>query len=561
MGCGACPTLEQENKRNDRFMSSIFDKKNDNKENDKVSRREERTRKEQQESRKIRRIAIIVTTIFVLFVAAAVFLNSRFVRQSLTAITIGGVDFTAAEFDFFYNNAAGAYQEEMNSLHGDYASLYLPISGMPLSNQIKDYDTEETWADFFFNETIEHISDQVKRYNAARNAGYVLPDDMFQAIDELISEYRMYAEMYGQPSLDAFIHEYVGRNMNERTLRKVLEFVYTAESYSEHVRDSFVFETQVMVDYYADNRDRFDIFTYRYFLVLPEDVPYEDFETDEELEEAQEAALEEAAARAAQIVADLMSEEDYDVREEEFITIAQEFSEDEYDEFGFDEYEDPDPTLYTVPGAWLSSQFDTWLQDDERSRGDVEAIDAGFGSYIIFFVERDSNEYRMVEMNQILIMREVVEEFMFLEGVDDPEYIEALENAAAEARRRADEVMDMFISRGQTKEALIELIEEGFSDDMTEDGFFDRITKDPSFNGVVPEIEEWLFAPERQVGDIEMIETEEYGYHLVFFSGFGERYCDFLAAEELRDQEYERWADALAPVDFVKRWAFIFTWS
>ena len=537
-------------------MSSIFDKRTDDKKNDKVNRREERTRKEQQERKKTRRIAIIITIVFVLLVAGAVFLNSRFVRQSITAISVGGVDFSAAEFDFFYNNTATSYQEEMEALHGDYASLYMPVSGMSLASQIKDYETDETWADFFFSRTIEHISDQVKRYNAAINDGYVLPEDMHQAIDELITQYRMYAEMYGQPSLDAFIHEYVGRNMNERTLRKVLEFVYMVESYSDDVRSSFDFDAQVLADHYSENRDRFDIYTYRYFLVSTEPVFQEDFETDEELEEAREAALEEAIARAAQIVEDLINEEDYDLREEEFIAVAREFNEDEL--YG---HEDPDPTLETLPGLWLSSEFESWLQDDERSKGDVASIDAGFGSYIIFFVERDPNEYRMPEMNQILIEREVFDEFMFIEGVEDPEYIEAVENAADEARRRAEEVKDLFISRGASKEALIELIEEGFSDDMTEEGFYDRITKDPSFIKFVPEIEEWLFAPERQVGDFELIETEAYGYHLVFFSGVGERYCDFLAAEELRDKEYEQWEERLEPVDYVKRWAFMFTLS
>ena len=98
-----------------------------------------------------------------------------------------------------------------------------------------------------------------------------------------------------------------------------------------------------------------------------------------------------------------------------------------------------------------------------------------------------------------------------------------------------------------------------YPDDTTEGGFYDKISKSASQNKMVPEIEDWLFADGRQYGDYELIRTEDYGYHLVFFMGYGERLCDFLADSGMRTRDYNAWKESLAPVEATKRWAFTLT--
>ena len=519
-------------------MSGVFDKKAD-----KANRREERTRKEIQEKKKVRLITVIVIIVFALMLSGALFINSRYVRRSLTAITIGGVDFTAAEFDYFYNSAVNEYTEYMNSQFGEYAASYTPATDRPHSSQVRDDETGETWADFFINYTIEQVSEQVKYYNAAKAAGFVMTSEDRESMESELADFRMYAEMYGYPSLDSFLQAIFGVNMNETVLRSVVEFINTGVSYGRHVFNSLVYSDEQIAEHYYGNRDNFDSFTYRYFLIMADNVVREDFDTEEEYEEAEEAALAEALAEADRIAVEIFSEDDY-------IAAAREFDEVEFGE--------PDSTLRTYPGSWLAGPYKDWMLDDGRQYGDVASIEATTGAYVIFFIERDPNEYRMVSMRQILILPEDIGPEMFVDGEESPAYPEALEFADNVARERAEAVMALFIEGGATEDALIELMAE-HSDDPTEGGFYDLITKNSANNKMVPEIEEWLFDPARQAGDYELIKTEAYGYHFVFFVEHGERYCDFLAKNAMTDNDFREWTESLPDVDFEKRWAFMFT--
>ena len=519
-------------------MSGAFDKKTD-----KVNRREERAIKEQKEKKKIRLISIIVVVVFALLVGGALFVNSKYIRRALPAITIGGKDFSAVEFDYFYNNAYKEYEDYFNNNFGDYAASYLPSSEIPHSSQIQNYETGETWADYFNDYTVTQLSEMVQYYNAANEAGFTISQEARDAIEEEISNYRLYAEMYGYPSMDAFLQAIFSNYTNEKCLRNVLEFVSAASSYSESIRDSLTFSDAELAEYYSENRDSLDSFTYRYFLYRAETVLSEDYETDEEYEEAKSAALAVANDEAAEIVAGIESEEG-------FIAAAE--------EYGGEEYSDPDSTLKTYPGSWLGDTYGPWLRDEARVFGDVTSIEMTTGAYIVFYVSRDPNEYRMVEMNQILVMRDVPSADDYEEGEDDPAYLEAIANADPDAREKAETALNLFIEGGATKEALIGLMEE-YSDDTTADGFYDLISTDPAGNKMVPEIEEWLFAPGRQVGDYELIRTEDYGYHLVYFSGYGDRYCDYQADQGLRDIGYNEWKESLPEVESEKHWAFMFT--
>ena len=39
---------------------------------------------------------------------------------------------------------------------------------------------------------------------------------------------------------------------------------------------------------------------------------------------------------------------------------------------------------------------------------------------------------------------------------------------------------------------------------------------------MVDEFNEWLFSPKRKEGDVEIVKTEQYGYHIMYFAGEGE---------------------------------------
>ena len=518
-------------------MSGIFDKKTEA-----VNRREARTQKELKEKKKVRIIATTIVVVLAVLFCGALFLNSKFIRRTLPAITIGDVNFTAVEFDYFYNSAYLEFSEMINSDYPDYS--YLLPTGRPFSNQINYLNGEgEPWSETFIAMAVDTMTELAQFYSAAKAAGYTLTDEKRQELEDQISSLVMQAIMYGYPSFNSFLQMVYGPNIHEDSYRKVIEFSFIAREYSRHIYESFIYSDRELADYYNEKRDSLDNFTYRYFLVNAEYVYRDDFETDEEYEEASEAALEDAREKAAEIAAGVVTEND-------FLAAALDYNEDIYSS--------PDSTLIVYPGLWIGSEYESWIKDPERRLGDITTVDVASGTYIIFFVERDPNEYRMAEMRQILIMPETISADDYLEGEDDPQYLEDVENAWEQARERAETVLALFIEGGATEELLLELMEE-YSDDWTEGGFYDEISKDMSHKKMIREVEEFLFDPSREYGDFELVKSEAYGYHLLFFMGYGERYCDYTAERGIRERDYYAWLDSFTPIEAVRRWAFILT--
>lgn len=517
-------------------------------------RREARALQESKEKRKIKLTATIVIVVMVLLFLGALFINSKYIRRLMTAVTIEGVKFSAAEFDYYYNNAVYEYSSIMSEQMGDYASEYLPTNDRPHSSQIKDEETGETWASFFGMIAMERLSELVSYHKDAERNGYVMTEETRNNVEEEVASLKATAEMYGgqYSNFNTFLQEFYGASINEKTFRKIAEFIDTAAAYAEHVHDSFTYTPQSLKDYYAEKKDSLDIISYRYFLITAESVDESEFDSTDEYETAKETALTDALEKAAEVAESIESEED-------FIAAAREYNEDAY--------EDEDSTFYKTMGENLSASLRPWLIEAEREHADATAIEMTTGAYVVLFVSRDDNNYPMVEMRQLLFLREDTdpEDFYEYDEIDPEEfffdedaYDQAVELRDGLARARAYEAYDIFVAGGATEAKLLEMLEE-YSDDETEGGFYNQITTYEYQNKLVPEIEEWLFDPERQVGDYEMIKTEDFGYHLIYFTGYGELFCDSIAESRMRESDYNEWKENLPAPESEERWGMILT--
>lgn len=520
-------------------MSGMFDQKSD-----KASRKLARTQKELKEKKKKRTIMITVIAVLVVITAISVVANSNFIRRTLPVLTIDGVSFTTAEFEYFFNSE---YMEYVNLMQ-QFGMMggAMPDPNRPLSSQVFDPDTGQTWADFIIELTVERLTGLVRIYNAATASGFTLPDEWISDIDNEVAMMEMQAMFSGFPSTQSFLQHLFGVGMNERVYRSVLEFIALINAYNAHVRESFNYSAEALRSYYNDNRDELDVFSYRQFTIHIERPDPEDFENDEDFEIALADASKEAYALAVSIAEGIENEDD-------FIFAAMDYSE---------LYSEPDSTLRTTAGGRLAIDMSEWLLDESRDFGDITVIESNQGSNIIFFLSRDDNSYRTVGMRQILILRDQVDPFEFALGVDDPEYIASSEQAELEARERAEHVYALFIAAGGTEEALIELMDE-HSDDTTPGGFYDNITMFPYQSAhlntmrVVPELEAWLFDENRTIGDSELIYTSAFGYHLMFFTGFGEPFFELIAEDRMRTRDHSAWLDELPVGEPVWHFAFI----
>jgi hypothetical protein len=351
-------------------------------------------------------------------------------------------------------------------------------------------------------------------------------------VDEEMAMARMQAEMNGFPSTDSLLQQMFGSSMNESSYRSLLEFITTADSFSEHVRESFAYNPEALEAFYAESRDSLDVFHFRTFMVFAEDVEPDDFQSTEEYLAAVEDSLSEANAIARGIIAGITSDDD-------FIAAAMEYDEEFYAE--------PDSTLRMLQGDRLNAELEPWLLDESREHGDIEVIDSDRGSHIVFFVLRDDNSYNVTGMRQILILRDNVDPEDFIHGEDDLEYIAALAQAEENNRERAEAVFALFTAVGETEEALLGLMEE-HSDDTTEGGYYTNISRHPYQSAHVSAM---------KVGDTELVRTEAFGYHLLYFTGYGERFLDIIADDMKRTSDHNLWRDGLPDVLPVRHRAFV----
>jgi len=505
-------------------MSGMFDSKQD-----KAKKKIERTKQEEKERRKSRRFIAIVIAVLLVVSALAITINSSFIRRTLPVVTIDGVSFTTAEFEYFVNDEHLSARAQLQGMEA-----MLPDPGRPLSAQ-QSITEGVTWGEHFIGQALESLTEIVALYNAANASGFILPQEEHDLINEEMAMMTIHALNGGFQSSEQLLQHTFGVAMTNDIYRSILEFVALARAYSEHVLESFEYSDAELAAYYEENRDDLDFFNFRIVTIRAEMLDEHDFATTEDYEEALSGALEEARASAYNIIDGV--EDEYD-----FISAAEIHD--------FLVFHDPDASLRQTQGEWLPADTRDWMTDDARANGDTVVIEGEDVFFALFFISRDDNNYRIAGMRQLLISRAFVDPHEFDLGELDPAYILAVEEAEEDIRERAATVRELFEAAGETEDALIELMIE-HSDDFTDEGYYPNIAQafyqGETFTAlrVVPEIQEWLFEENREIGDWELIYTEAFGYHFVFFTGYGDVYADLIADDRLRVNEHEEWVDNL----------------
>jgi hypothetical protein len=532
-----------------------------------ASSRQLRSFYEDRDKKRTTKTAIIIAAVLVVLFAAAMTINSNFIRRGTVAVSVGDVDFSPVEFNYYYNYSFETFRNmvyQNASALGDVTSL-LPDTSKPFASQLYDESTGETWADFFDKMAISTMTDSAKVYSELRKVGYTLPDEDRETLDADVAELKasILAQIAATPdssvrSFDEYLAAHYGRGMNEKIFYKVSEYAYLVDSYSEFVKNSYTYETPEINAYYDINKDKLDTFTYRYFLVSSETVTESDYDGEDAYNAAKDAALAVATAAAEDYASRVSSEED-------MIAVAKEYNEVTY--------ADESSTIRYYRGDLLGDTYGTWMRDPDRVAGDVTTIATtnGSGVYVLYYMDRDENQYPTVSMRQLLVTPATVDSTLYTVDPDDytdeqsaeydaavaqadADYAAAIAQSEADAKAKADDMFQQLLTSGGNEDKLIELLE-GNTSDTTEGGLYEYIYK----HQMIPAVNDWLFDPARKAGDYELVQSEEYGWHLLFFKGPGESYHDNIAKTAMRDRDVAIWKDALGNPEPVYRWAFRLT--
>lgn len=428
--------------------------------------------------------------VFFAFSMVFCFSAQAFAEASTGAVSIDGTQYTAAQVNFYYSSAYMDFYDEY-SAYINYGMFFDPQKS--LADQ--EYGDGMTWRDFFLKEALENMV-SVQRFSAeAADKGFLMPESKQVAYEEELNRIRTVWSEMGFSDYQLFLTINYGEGVDDALMERELYRKYLAEAYEETIYNGFTYSVEDLDKYYSAHADEYDGIEFAYYLSADNSV--------------------DTHSMAASLNGS--------------------------DENGFAAYlennigESAELTAQKLPGSSLSDSYSVWLLDDSRIPGDVTAIDSADGHYVIMFLGRDTNDYKMVSFRHILITAQDVDGDGFFS-----------ESEIEEARDEADSILNEWKSGGATQDAFSSMANDRSMDNgsNTTGGLYTNVYK----GMMVKPIDDWLFDGNRWAGDTTVVSYDGQnvggytGAHVLFFVGNSLlTYAEYIADSDLRSADYDEW--------------------
>ena len=433
----------------------------------------------------------VIGVVVVLILAVLVILNSAWAARNITAVTIDGEDYSAAELNYYYS---ASYMNFYNTYYYYMQSGLFFDTTLSLGDQ--DYAEGMTWRDYFLETAVNTMTEVQLLNDAAEEAGFVLSEEYEAMYTEAVESFKTQWALYGYSSLEQYINMSYGKGVTMEMLETELYRNYIASAYSEAIYNGYEYSTAELDAYYAEHADELDMITYAYVSTT-------------------DGSLDVNAIAAAVNGTD----------EEAFLAYMQE------------NYEGTEPTTLVYAGSNLSTSYSEWLLDAARQPGDATAIETESGSsYAVMFLDRNDNDYPTVNFRHILINAEDTD----ADGVYSAEEIAAAQTEAEALYaewQAGDATEDSFASLANT-----------MSDDTgsnTTGGLYELVYQD----AMVEPVNDWIFDAARQTGDTGIVSYEGTNYtgtHILYFAGADDlTYAQYQADQALRTEAHNVWYEEL----------------
>ena len=443
-----------------------------------------------------RTLAIIIAVVLVAAIAFLGMVTTGFFEKHTTAAVANGHKLSPAMLNYYY---VYGYQE-IQSYLGSALS-----TDVPLSEQEYIGEDFETWADYFMDYAASMAANTYAVYDDAMANGYVLSEDGKATIENELQMLELYATYYGYPTVDGLLTGQYGKGCNLKSFEEYLTVTTIASEYATEHSDGLTYSDADIAAYYEENSENFDSATYRYYAITPATLGME--EGEEAMKACEEAAK--AMAEAAQ-----GNEQAYLDQVASYVSA--------------DEAETYDPDAETIREDYTFTSFGDfyadWLSDPARKEGDTAYFDNQTNYAVIYFIRHEDHSYQLPNVRHILI------------SVTDDANEEAKELAASQANT----ILTEYLTGDKTEESFAELAKTNSADNAEAGGLYENIVP----GQMVASFDEWCFDESRQVGDTGIVETE-YGYHVMYFSGYGKVYQDYMVENVMRSADYEEWNSAI----------------
>lgn len=507
----------------------------------------ERQLAEQQEAKKLKIYTITFVIVLVaLLVIAVVFgvnttIRSSGIRERKTiALTVGEHQINNAEMNYYFMDAVN------NNLSGENA--YLVQLGMlnpelPLDQQTNPL-TGQNWAEYLLDYATESAQSNYVLADAAKAAGFTLPESMASDIESTIINMDMYATLSGYPDGETYLKAVYGTGATMDSYKQYLETSMLAQAYYNAYSETLTYEDADLRAAEAENYGKYSSYTYNYYYMAANkfleggtadaegNVTYSDEETAASVKAC------EAAAKA--LVADCTTVEELDA------AIAK-LSINEGSETAVSStlYED---TLYT---SIANQKVADWVSDSSRKEGDMtfianeisstdsetgESVTTTSGYYVIYFQSANDNTFALKNVRHILAG--------FTGGTSDSATgaVTYSDEEKAAAKAEAEDLLAQW-KAGEANEDSFAALANEHSDDG--DGTTGGLYEDIYPGQMIAPFEAWCFEDGRKTGDTGIVETT-YGYHVMYFSGDSDiTFRDYMITNDLKSTALNDWYTAM----------------
>ncbi|MBP3412243.1 MAG: hypothetical protein J6K89_03200 [Oscillospiraceae bacterium] len=455
----------------------------------------------------------LILAISVVLVLVAVFgtvLGIRYYQRNQTVMTIGDKELTVKEFNYFFNQTASNFGNYASYLGIDTSKTIdkqtvgsenvsmMSMLGMdvdclePYKQEDGSYDI--TWAGYFAELAKETAAQTWAVYQAAMDAGYVIPEEIQTAIDNEMLNVDFYGQIYGMDA-DDFIEAQYGDGCDKENYEQHVRVSYIAADYASN----YEYDAAAIDAKYAETPADFDVVTYMLYTSRASDYKTTEENAEDASEEATEEETEDTAAADAEAEAKAKEAAEKMAENFDIADAAVQVNADQ---------------LRSTAETYTTEDAAAWMFEEAKA-GDVKMFEnADTHTYYVVKVLSNDVNYQTINALQIFIAKDEETEEEDHTGHDH-----------AEGEGHEDE------EAAPTAAEKLEAVKSGLAADASEENFR-KLATDNSSNSSV-DLEEAAYSyinssiskdamlwamEERKAGDYEVFETSTGTYVLYFLS-------------------------------------------
>lgn len=450
-------------------------------------------------------------------VVAALILNSNFFQNRAAAVTINGVEYSAADVNYYYfnNYQYGAYYY---SMMGMYDPSKAPEA------QIFDESTGMTWREYFLEQSLANLREEAAMASEAEKAGVTLSDEARANVDQALLDLETGRVTRGYANAEAYLKANLGKSMTYDKYVQCLERSALATQYGNTYAESLTCDQTELDAYYLENKNTIDTYVATVFQfqakVETTDAQGNPIEmTEAETAAALDSAKQQAKAQAEELMKRLQAGEDAQALAEEYA----------------------DSLIYSaisqkLSGASVNTNYADWLYDQSRKNGDITLSEyAGntntlYNYCVVRLEDRFLDEQATADIRHILVAANT-----------DP-----TEEEYAAALKQAEELVEQWKAAGSTEDAFAQLAAENSADTSSaQNGGLLNVS---TYDGYGQAFVDWALDPQRKTGDVGFVKNDfsvTKGYHIMYYVDQAAPYWEQTAQSAILSVNFSIWQEEI----------------